>query len=405
MDKQQKRLILHIVLFVLSFAGATIAGAEWMFGKSLLYGENVLSTAEVMAGLYFSIPFIGFLTAHEFGHYFTAKYYNLKVTLPFYIPFWLGFAGFPSIGTAGAVIKLGGSKSRKEYFDVGIAGPLAGFVLAIGILTYGFTHLPEADFIYEIHPEYREYAPTYEEFYLTQEMNIAVGDNLLFLFYENFVADPDRVPNNYEMYHFPWLFAGYLALFFTAINLLPIGQLDGGHVIYGLFGHKNSRIISRAIFLIMVTFGGIGFLPQGSLGIGFIFNLAIYLFFLFLIFHQFEKNLKKRILLIIWLVIIQTFVFNFFPEFGNYNNGFYMLFAFIIGRFLGVDHPKAIIDQPLDLKRKVLGWLALFIFIISFSPRFIYFEISSEFQKKDPKIEERKNPDLVEYDGNGIVKL
>ncbi len=395
-DRKRKTLIIQITLFILSFAGATIAGAEWMFGKSLspLFSEQLLSASELMTGLYFSIPFIGILAAHEFGHYFMAKYYKLKVSLPFFIPFWLGFIGFPSIGSGGAIIKLGGSRSRKEFFDVGIAGPLAGFVIAICVLTYGFTNLPDADYIFEIHPEYKEYGLNYEQFYETQEMNMAVGDNLLFLFFENCVADPDKVPNNYEMYHYPWLFAGYLALFFTAANLLPIGQLDGGHVIYGLFGYKKSRIISRVLFIIMVTVSGIGLIPAGPLGYSFIINSVIYLLFLYLAFHHFEKDLKKRLLMIIWIMIIQIFAFNLFPKIGDI--GVYIIFALIIGRFLGVEHPKAIIDEPLDLKRKILGWVALFIFIISFTPRVLYFNINGAIDDIPPAIEEKKNPNLVD---------
>ena len=183
LDKEQKTVV-HVALFILAFIGTTIAGAEWMTGKSLLYGEDTISATELFAGLYFSIPFLSILTAHEFGHYFMARYYKLKVSLPFFIPLWLGFLGIPSIGTGGAVIKLGGSRSTKEYFDVGIAGPLAGFALALCVLTYGFTNLPDADYIYEIHPEYLEYGSDYEQFYEKQEMNMVVGDNLLFLFFE-----------------------------------------------------------------------------------------------------------------------------------------------------------------------------------------------------------------------------
>ena len=400
-NKGQRIKYIQLLLLVFTIIGTTIAGSEWMTGKSLMFGEDLISQSELLAGLYFSIPFLGFLTAHEFGHFFMAKFYKLKVSLPFFIPLWLGFIGLPSIGTAGAIIKLGGSRSRKEYFDVGIAGPLAGFIVAICILTYGFTHLPEPDYIFEIHPEYKAYGQDYGQFYKEQEMNMVVGDNLLFLFFENYLADPEKVPNNYEMYHYPWLFAGYLALFFTALNLLPIGQLDGGHVIYGLFGLRKSRIISRTLFIIMVTMSGIGLIPVGPMGVDFIINTVFYLLFLYLSFHHFEKDIKKRLLMIIWIMIIQIFTLNFMPEIGNY--GIYMLFAFIIGRFLGVDHPRAMIDEPLDLKRKILGWLALCIFIISFTPRFIYFEFNGRFNNKKPKIEEeKKDRNLVE---NQIIKM
>ena len=386
-NNSRKTLIIHIVLFIVTLVATTFSGAEWMYGKSLMYGDELLSSSEILAGLYFSLPFLGTLTVHEFGHYFTAKYYNIKVSLPFYIPLWLGFVPMPSIGTMGAFIRIKGLiQSRKEFFDIGIAGPLAGFVVALFVLTYGFTNLPDAEHIFDIHPEYKTYGMEYEQHaYAENEMNFVVGDNLLLLFFKNYVADPDKVPNNYELYHYPWIFAGYLALFFTALNLIPIGQLDGGHVTYGLFGYKNSRIISRTLFLIMVTISGIGILPVGPLGSDFVLNGVFYLLFLFLAFHHFEKDIKKRVLLIIWVMIIQIFASQWLPEAADY--GIYMMFAFLIGRFLGIDHPKALVDKPLNLKRKILGWIALVVFVISFTPRPLYIEFNEKAQIQKPGLE------------------
>ena len=195
-NKERKIRIIQVLLFIVTVIATTISGAEWMFGKSIMYGDTLLSSSELLAGLYFSIPFLGILTVHEFGHYFTAKYYNVKVTLPYFIPMWFGFIPAPSIGSMGAFIRIKSLiQSRKEYFDIGIAGPLAGFVIALFVLTYGFTNLPDADYIFEIHPEYQEYGMSYEEYvYEQSEVNFVVGDNLLFLFFEKFVADPDKVP-------------------------------------------------------------------------------------------------------------------------------------------------------------------------------------------------------------------
>lgn len=403
-NSTRKTQIIHVVLFIITLFATTLSGAEWMFGKSILYGDPLLSYSELLAGLYFSVPFLGILTVHEFGHYFTAKYYNVKVTLPYFIPMWFGFIPAPSIGSMGAFIKIKSIiQSRKEYFDIGIAGPLAGFVVALLVLTYGFTHLPDADYIFEIHPEYNEFGMEYEEFVYNQnEVNFVVGDNLLFLFFKEFVADPEKVPNSYEIYHYPWLFAGYLALFFTALNLIPIGQLDGGHVTYGLFGYKNSRIVSRILFLIMITISGVGLLPSGPIDMNFITSAAFYLLFLFLAFHHFEKNIKKRLLLVIWVMIIQVFAFQFLPEATDY--GIYMVFSFLIGRFLGVDHPKAIVDNPLDLKRKVIGWVALVVFVISFTPRPLYLEFNEKARIEKPGLEE-KNHDPSKIIARRMIKV
>jgi len=381
--KKNRTLLLQLVLLIITIGTTTIAGAEWMFGKSLFYGNPTINAEELMAGLYFSFPFLGILTVHEFGHYLTARYYNVKVTLPYYLPLWLGFLPLiPSIGTMGAFIRIKELvKSRKQYFDIGIAGPLAGFVAALLILTYGFTNLPEPEYIFEIHPEYRQYGLDYEAYYDTQAVNMAIGDNLLFQFFKRYVADPDRIPNKYELYHYPWIFAGYLALFFTAINLIPIGQLDGGHVTYGLFGYKTSRIISRTLFMLMVLVSGIGLVPMGQLGIEFVINAAFYLLFLYLAFHHFQRDIKKRSLLVIWVMIIQIFAANYLPQAGDY--GIYLIFAFVFGRFLGIEHPKAIDDRPLTLKRKILGWIALVVFVVSFTPRPLYFEFNEKARTEE----------------------
>jgi len=164
--------------------------------------------------------------------------------------------------------------------------------------------------------------------------------------------------------------------------LLPIGQLDGGHVIYGLFGYKRARLISRILFLILVTVSGIGWVPQGPLGFDFFTGLAFYLLFLVLAFHNFEKDIKKRLLLVIWVMIIQVFSVKYFPGASDY--GLYMVFAFVLGRFLGVDHPMALIDRPLDLKRKIIGWVALGVFIVSFTPKPLYFEFNEKARIEEP---------------------
>lgn len=388
-SRRNKIRLVQLILFIVTFIFTTFAGAEWMFGKSVVYGPARLTISEVLAGLYYSVPFLGILTAHEFGHYLTAKRYKVDVSLPFYIPFWLGFVPFFSFGTMGAFIRIKSLiQSRKEYFDIGIAGPLAGFVVTLVVLTYGFLTLPEPEYIFQIHPEYEEYGLDYQEYaYGEQPVAVALGDNLLFMFFENFVADPEKVPNKYEMYHYPWIFAGYLALFFTALNLIPIGQLDGGHVIYGLFGYKNSRIISRALFLVMVGISGIGLLPVGPLDIDFLFNAILYFLFLFLSFHHFERDLRKRLLWITWIMILQIIAQHFVPQVGNY--GIYMIFSFLLGRFLGINHPKAVEDEPLDMKRKIVGWIGLAVFIISFTPRPLYFEINEKAQIDRPGLEEK----------------
>jgi membrane-associated protease RseP (regulator of RpoE activity) len=359
----------HIVLFVVTLLGTTAAGAEWIYGKFLFTGPERLSLPEFLQGFYFSVPFLFILTIHEFGHYFIAKAHQVKTSLPYYLPMWLGFIGAPSIGTMGAFIRITGPiRSRQQFFDIGVAGPIAGFVVALGVLTYGFTHLPDQDYIFELHPEYAQYGEQYAEFvYEQNEVNFAIGDNLLMMFFKHYVADPAKVPNQYELYHYPFIFAGYLALFFTALNLLPIGQLDGGHVLYGLIGAKRSSMVSRVVFLGLVTVSGVGSVPLGPLNFDYLTNALFFFFFLFIIFHHFERDIKKRLLWVIWIFVLQLILTRYFPQAGDY--GFYLFFCLLIGRFLGVDHPPAEDDRQLSKGRKIIGYIALVIFILCFTPR------------------------------------
>jgi membrane-associated protease RseP (regulator of RpoE activity) len=258
--KTRKRHLIQAALFAVTVITTTLAGAELMYGKYLLFSEGGISIEEFFGGFQYSFAFLLFLTVHEFGHYITARLYQIRVTLPYYIPLYFFGVGL-SIGSMGAIIKIEGIiHSRKQFFDIGIAGPLAGFVVAIGLLWYGFTHLPPPEFIFQIHPEYAEYGLDYaEHVYTDQTFGFTVGTNLIYSFFVNFVApDPSWVPNPYEIMHYPWIFAGYLALFFTSLNLLPIGQLDGGHILYGILGSARHRVISASLFIAFIFYAGLG---------------------------------------------------------------------------------------------------------------------------------------------------
>ncbi len=367
--KLRRRIIFFSFLF-LTLVTTTISGAEWMTGRALLFYGPGLSVEEVFSGLMFSVPFLGILTFHEFGHYLTARYYQIKVTLPTYIPFWLGFIGIPfAIGTFGAFIRiLEPVRSRKQYFDIGIAGPLAGFVVALVVLYYGFTHLPAPEHIFSIHPEYMQYGLNYADHVYKEEGIFKLGDNIIFWFFRNYVAsDPALVPNPYEIIHYPLIFAGFLSLFFTAMNLIPIGQLDGGHVLYGLVGSKNHSRISVILYLIFLFFAGIGvvspYYPVKEL----IFSIPLYGGFLFISLYSLRVEPINRILIAVGILTGQFLLVTLFPKVHGYEG--WLVFAFLVGRFLGVYHPPVYDDTPLSPDRKLIGWISLIIFIISFSPR------------------------------------
>lgn len=399
----QQQRIFQLALFIVTFITTTIAGAEWIHGKSVLY-EPRMSWQEFLDGLWFSIPFLLILSVHEFGHYFTAMYHKVKVTLPYYIPFWLGFIPFmPSIGTMGAVIRIKDRyQTRKQYFDIGIAGPLAGFVVAIAVLYYGFTHLPDKRFLYDVHPEYAYFGLMepgvdaaqflkQDTFLLTNDFQeklgflpetweendtikvggagLTLGTSLMFeLCKEYFVEDKSLLPPASELIHYPLLFAGFLALFFTALNLVPIGQLDGGHILYGLIGHKWFNRISPGIYIAFLTYAGLGIVNLGTFSeysvrglFDFIWVVLIYLYFLNFCLTRVFNDRKNR-----WLVatIIFTFQYMISSLFPGFEGGGSLLLIALLGRFIGVYHPKAMLDKPLSTGRQVLGWFSLIVLIL-----------------------------------------
>ena len=382
-----RRLLLQITLFVITLITTTLSGAEWMFGRMWFTVGTYqgMGWPEFWAGLNFSLPFLATLTVHEFGHYFVARANNVRVTLPYYIPLWLGGLG-QAIGTMGAFIRIEDFvNSRRKYFDIGIAGPLAGFALAVLILWYGFTHLPPADYIFMIHPEYKKWGLRYAEFAalnLPKGAALVIGDNLLFWFFKTYVADPALLPPAFEIMHYPYLLSGYLALFFTALNLIPVGQLDGGHVLYALIGSKRFRIVAPVLFIAFVFYAGLGVFtieefqgmggPAEFLGKSMAFwslfgNFALYVVFLSLCFSRITENNLTNWLVTLSVVVGQFGLTYFFPTAQGYSG--FLVFSFLLGRFLGIYHPETELQEPLDTRRKVLGWLALAVFVLCFSPQ------------------------------------
>jgi membrane-associated protease RseP (regulator of RpoE activity) len=385
MPKETKRILIQVGLFIATFFTTTLAGTEWAYGKSLIiFNKNmnmILNSAYTMAdfqkGLAFSIPLLLILTVHEFGHYFTALYHKVKVSLPYYIPVppipYLSF----SIGTMGAVIRL---RSRPETnvknFDIGLAGPLSGFIVALVIMFYAFQTLPPADYVFQFHPEYEKLGANYAERAYDPEytsdkgpiIDIEIGTNLMFWIFQQTVGDPSRVPNPHELMHYPTLLACYIALFFTCLNLLPIGQLDGGHVVYGLFGYKTHRRIATIAFIALIFYAGLGLpyispeLPLEWLAAG----VAGYLLFLYLAFSGLKLSKTHHILAVLTMFGIQFLLIIFFPNLEGYPG--WLLFGLLVGKFVGIDYPRVEVEQPLDSKRILLGWITLLVFILCFSP-------------------------------------
>ena len=370
MSSETRRILIQFTLFLLTLVTTTLAGAELCYGRSPISGE--FTWADFLLGLNYSVPFLFILSVHEFGHYLTARFHRVDTSLPYYIPFYLPVV-FPfSIGTLGALIRLRERPSSlTKNFDIGIAGPLAGFAAALIVLTYGFLTLPPPEYIFSVHPEYERFGMDYANYvyqpgFAENILNISVGDNLLFNLLSGILADPARMPNPHEIIHYPFLLAGYLSLVFTALNLLPIGQLDGGHVVYGLFGSRGHKLIAITFFVAFVFFAGLGTVNPGIPSDEIIFTIILYTGFLFFTFKGLRLSWQNTLIAALLTLIVQYGFIWIFPSVEGF--GSWLLFAFILGRFIGIYHPPALSEEPLSFGRKLLGWLALAILILCFTP-------------------------------------
>lgn len=380
MTREQKTVAIQVVLLLVTALTTTLAGAEWVYGKSIYgYDEQTqsiflnpeFSWADFRLGMNFSVPFLLILTVHEFGHYFVALYHRVKTSLPFYIPI-PPIPGIPSLGTFGAVIRMRNRvESTVKNFDIGLAGPLAGFMLTVGLLVYGMMTLPPPDYIFDFHPEYKAYGLAYADHVYQPEYladhkipDMIMGDNLLFRIVGALVADPARIPNQHELMHYPVLLACFFALFFTCLNLLPIGQLDGGHITYGLLGSKGHFKLATVVFLLLTFYAGLNLIspfdPESWLW------TPMLIFFYFFCFRGLQVELPNRVMLAVLVFAAQFLTQYIFPTVTGYTG--YLLFVFLIGRVIGVAHPPAETEVPLSAGRRVLGWLALVMFILSIIP-------------------------------------
>ncbi len=332
-----QRWWLHIVLFVATFFSCTLAGIMWQ-GE----GADLSNGATLMHGLTYAVLIMTFISAHEFGHFFAARYHKVDATLPYYIP--MPFPTIMPFGTMGALIRTRSAiRSRKVLFDVGVAGPLAGFVVCVVILIIGFVTLPDKNYLYRIHPEY-----------LTlfggeiPEYGLRFGDTLLFSGLAQLFANPNGfLPPMNEVYHYPFLCVGWFGLFVTSLNLLPIGQLDGGHISYAMFGSGQSKIARLVMFAL--------------LAIGF-----------FSLIGEFRPIILEDSPdeIVIFLQSILQPPINWLSSSCNwiFDGWVGWLFWAMLARFIfRLDHPPLVDEEPLDPMRMRIGWLAILVFILTLS--------------------------------------
>jgi membrane-associated protease RseP (regulator of RpoE activity) len=266
---------LHVLLFFLTFLTTTIADAIFQMGV------NVFTEPwKIYEGLPFSLTLMTILLGHELSHYFASKKHHTKATLPYFIP-------APSIiGTFGAFIKMKSPiMTRKALIDIGASGPIAGFILSviaciIGLMFSSVVVVKNA------------------------EGALGLGNSLLFSLLSRLIVG--LPPESHEVLLHPVAFAGWIGLFVTSLNLIPVGQLDGGHIAYAFLGekHRTVSIVLVGVLLLLGLFSWEGWAFWGA----------------------------------IMLV-------------------------------LGVKHPPVIYwEIPLDRRRAIIGASALVIFVITFMP-------------------------------------
>ena len=227
----------HILLFVLTLVTTTLVGAERYFAFLSDFGRVPLSQGfwEIVPyGLWYSGTILAILGAHEMGHYFACRYYQVDATLPYFLPLFLPSPGL-QIGTLGAVIRIREAfPNRKVLFDVGIAGPIAGFVVLVPALFVGM------------------YLSTMSVMPDAAGMTF-IGKPLLFRVARWLVFGP--VPDGSIVNLHPMVFAAWFGMLATALNLLPFGQLDGGHITYATLGRVSTAIsLATVASALVMTF-------------------------------------------------------------------------------------------------------------------------------------------------------
>jgi len=289
----RERYWLYLLLFAMTLVTTTVVGTAMQmdFDRNLpfdvehslgLYLEAWRHPSILLQGLPFSLTLLAILTAHEFGHYLAAAYHRVNASLPYFMP-------SPFMGTFGAFIRVRSAIcSKKQLFDIGVAGPLAGFLFLLPAFAVGLA--------------FSKVIPN-----IAHQGNLQFGVPTIQWLLQAAIFPGARPV---DIYLHPVARAAWVGTFATAMNLLPIGQLDGGHILYAFFPkwHKRVSLIMCAALLAL----GVALLVLGTAWYGWI----------------------------VWAVILF---------------------------FLGRRHPLVYDSSELGVGRKKLGWLALVVFILCFA--------------------------------------
>ena len=217
--KFQDRRSLHLVLLVLTIATTTLAGAEHYAGYISDFGRHTIRFHPqlILHGFWYSGTILLILGAHELGHYLACRYYQVDASLPFFIPMPVVLTG-----TLGAFIKIREPiPTKRMLFDIGVAGPIAGFVFAVPALFIGVSMSPVAKVPDDL-----------SGFHLGEPLLFQMATWVMW----------GTVPEGYSVNLHPMAFAAWFGLLATALNLFPIGQLDGGHISYAVLGRRSTAV-------------------------------------------------------------------------------------------------------------------------------------------------------------------
>jgi membrane-associated protease RseP (regulator of RpoE activity) len=374
-----KDFFIHSILFILTFFSVSIV-STLLVGKGLQirtiagFSLPFPTNEDLIAGALFASLLLSFLTVHEFGHYFAALYHRVRVSLPYFIPLPVG------IGTLGAVIKIRQRIQRTlSLFDIGAAGPIAGFVVSLIILIIGFTTLPGPSFLNEF-GDHQMLIDHFNEFGYYPPIPSLMEGQMIFLFGEtplySFIASFfPSAPPMYEIMHYPFLLAGWFGLFFTALNLMPVGQLDGGHILYSLVGYEKHRIIARLFFGGLTVLAGIEAIPlfqnyltnYGFGSVGYAWGIWIIMLSLLM-----KKAYKEHLYWMGTMIPISLFLSGFFlyvwnPLFAQEGSVLWIFWSFFTAYVVKIEHPPVRFEEPLSPARTILGWLSMVIFILCIS--------------------------------------
>lgn len=288
--QEPENLTLHVILFIFTFCTTLLAGAFYE-GADVFHNFK-----EIIRGLPFALTLMGILMGHELGHYLMSQYHNVRATLPYFIP-GPAFPGTISVGTFGAFIKIKSPfTTRSALLDIGMAGPLAGTLLAIPVFAYGLLTSPVR----------------YEGNLPAGGYSINLGSSILLYIIEKIVAGD--LPEGQYIALNSIGFAGWIGLFVTALNLIPIGQLDGGHISYAIFRRFGHGVVSRLAFIMLIVLG-----------------------------------------------------------FSGWDGWFVWA---VLSLIIGFGHPPPVYPlEPLDRKRRILGFISILLFILTLIPEPIQIKI------------------------------